>query len=153
MCVCGTPPAIIAIPSRGQKMWLWKWQPCHHCLIIPTALLTIIRRDRWRAALRMRDAGRQPSYDCSFPVSQSFSPPLDGVTGQTGCADCQAAWPSWLADEWSLHAVWWPGMHHPPSLSTSDPAASSESQWSIIVLAPVQHPKASSFAALSHLLY
>lgn len=46
LCICRTLSTIIAIPSRGQKMWLWKWQPCHHYLIIPTILFTIIRRDR-----------------------------------------------------------------------------------------------------------
>lgn len=83
--------------------------------------------------------------DWRYPISQPFSPPFKRGTGQTRCADCQAASPSWPADEWSFHAAWWPEMHYPPSLSTSGPAASSEIQWSIIILAPLQHPKASTF--------
>lgn len=80
-----------------------------------------------------------------FPNKSAFlSFPWKGHR-PSGCAHCQAASPSWLADEWRLHAAWWPGMPYPLSLSTSDPAVSSESQWSIIVLAPLQHPKVSSF--------
>lgn len=122
--VGGAPSAIIAIPSRGQRMRLWKWQPCHHYLIIPIILLMIIRRDRWRTVLWVWDAEGQPSSDGGLPISQSFSAPLERVTGQTGWADCQAASPSWLADECSLHAARWPGCltHSPCQPQTQLPA-------------------------------
>lgn len=37
-------------PLNRSGVWLWKWQPCHHYLIIPPVFLTVIRRDRWKAA-------------------------------------------------------------------------------------------------------